>query len=55
MTQEAQVESRGIALLIHNLSTIRGWMINNMPRSLYSSEEVPVPTAVEVCWAPRAV
>jgi len=47
--------SRGIALIFHDLGTIRGWGISFTPRSLFTSGKEPVPIVQEVGWAPGPV
>jgi hypothetical protein len=55
MPQKAQTGIRGITLLILNLGARWGWVVNATSRPLYLRERVPVPTAEEAWWAPRAV
>jgi hypothetical protein len=47
--------SRRTALIIRNLGTVSGWLVNAMPGSFYHGKRVPVSTVQEDCWAPQSV
>jgi hypothetical protein len=47
--------SRGIALLIHDHCTRRGWGVSVTPRSLVSPGKDPVPIVQKAGWAPEPV
>ena len=51
----AQRGSRGIALLIHNHGTRRGWGVSVTPRPLFTSGKDTVPIIQEAGWAPGPV
>jgi hypothetical protein len=47
--------SRGIALLIHDHGTRRGWEVSITPRPLFTPGKDPVPIVQEAGWAPGPV
>jgi len=47
--------SRGIALLIYDHGTRRGWEVSVTPRPLFTLGKDPVPIVQGVGWAPRPV
>jgi len=47
--------SRGIALLLHDDGTRRGWGISITPRPLFTPGKDPVPIVQEAGWAPGPV
>jgi hypothetical protein len=47
--------SSGIALLLHDHGTRRGWGVNVMPRPLFTPRKDPVPIVQEVGWSPGPV
>jgi len=51
----AQRVGRGIALLFHDRSTRRGWVVNNAPRPHFTPVKDPVPILQEAGWAPEPV
>jgi len=51
----AQRVGRGIALLFHDRSTRRGWVVSSTPRPHFTSEKDPVPILQEAGWAPGPV
>ena len=51
----AQRVGRGIALLFHDRSTRRGWVVSSTPRSHFTSRKDPVPILQEAGWAPGPV
>jgi len=46
---------RGIALLFHEGSTRRGWMVSSTPRPHFAPGKEPVPILQEAGWAPGPV
>ena len=51
----AQRVGRGIALLFHNRSTRRGWVVSSTPRPHFTPGKDPVPIVQEAGWAPWPV
>jgi hypothetical protein len=51
----AHMGSRGIALLIHDHGTRRGWGVSVTPRRLFTPGKDPVPIVQEAGWAPGPV
>ena len=51
----AQRVGRGIALLFHDRSTRRGWVVSSTPRPHITPEKDPVPILQEAGWVPRPV
>ena len=51
----AQRMSRGIALLIHDRSTRRGWVVSSTPWPHFTTGKDPVPIVKEAGWAPGPV
>ena len=51
----AQKVGRGIALLLHDRGTIRGWVVSSMPRPNFTPGKDPVPILQEAGWAPGLV
>ena len=51
----AQRVGRGIALLFHDRSTRRGWVISSTPRPHFTPWKDPVPILQETVWAPCLV
>ena len=51
----AQRVGRGIALLFHDRSTRRGWVVNSTPRPHFTPGKDPVPILQEGGWAPGPV
>jgi len=51
----AQVESRGIALLILNLVARWRWVVNATPLPLLPQKRAPVPLVQKASWAPGPV
>ena len=51
----AHREIRGIALLIHDHGTRRGWGVSVTPRPLFTPGKDPLPIVQEACWAPGPV
>ena len=51
----AQRVGRGIALLIHDRGTRRGWVVSRTPRSQFIPGKDPVPILQEAGWAPGPV
>ena len=51
----AQRVGRGIALLFHDRSTRRGWVVSSTPRPHFTPGKDPVPILQEVGWAPGPV
>jgi hypothetical protein len=47
--------SRGIALLLHDHGTKRGWGVSVTPRQLFTTGKDPVPIVQEAGWASRPV
>ena len=48
----AQRVGRGIALLFHDRSTRRGWVVSSTPRPHFTPGKDPVPILQEAGWAP---
>jgi len=46
---------RGIALLLHDLGTRRGWVVSSMPRPHFTPGKDTVPIVQEAAWAPGSV
>ena len=46
---------RGIALLLHDSGTRRGWVVSSTPRPHFTHGKDPVPTVQEAVWAPGPV
>ena len=46
---------RGIALLFHDRSTRRGWVVSSTPRPHFTPAKDPVPILQEAGWAPGPV
>ena len=46
---------RGIALLFHDRSTRRGWVVSSTPRPHFTPGKDPVPIVQEAGWAPGLV
>jgi hypothetical protein len=51
----AQKVGRGIALLFHDLSTRRGWVVSGMSRLHFTPGKDLVPIVLEAQWAPGLV
>ena len=51
----AQRVGRGIALLLHDRGTRRGWVVSSTPRPLFTPGKDPVPIVQEAGWAPGPV
>jgi hypothetical protein len=51
----AQTVGRGIALLFHDLGTIREWVVSVMLRPHLTPGKDPVPIVQEAGWAPGPV
>ena len=51
----AQRVGRGVALLFHDRSTRKGWVVSSMPRLYFTPGKDPVPILQEVGWAPGPV
>ena len=51
----AQRVGRGIALLFHDRSTRRGWVVSSTPRPHFTPGKDPVPILQESGWAPGLV
>jgi len=51
----AQRVGRGIALLFHDCSTRKGWVISSTPRPHFTPGKDPVPILQEARWAPGPV
>ena len=51
----AQGVGRGIAILLHDLSTRRGWGVSGTFRPLFTPGKDPVPIVQETGWAPGPV
>jgi len=51
----AQRVGRDIALLFHDRSTRRGWVVSSKPRPHFIPGKDPEPILQEVVWAPRSV
>ena len=51
----AQRVGRGIALLYHDRSTRRGWVVSSTPRPHFIPGKDPVPILQETGWAPGPV
>jgi hypothetical protein len=51
----AQRVGSGIALLFHDHSTRRGWVVSITPRSYFAPGKDPVPIVQEAGWAPGSV
>ena len=51
----AQRVGRGIALLFHDHSTRRGWVVSSTPRPHFTPGKDPVPILQEALWAPGPV
>ena len=51
----AQRVGRGIALLFHDRSTRKGWVVSSTPRPHFTAEKDPVSTLQETGWAPGPV
>jgi len=51
----AQRVGRGIALLLHDRGTRRGWVVSSTPRPHFTPGKDPVPTVQEAGWAPGPV
>jgi len=47
----AQRVGRGIALLFHDRSTRRGWVVSSTPRQHFTPGKYPVPIVQEAGWA----
>ena len=46
---------RGIALLLHDRGTRRGWVVSSTPRPHFNPGKEPVPILQEAGWAPGTV
>jgi len=46
---------RGIALLFHDGSTRRGWVVSSMPRLQFTPRKHPVPIVQQAGWVPGPV
>ena len=51
----AQRAGRGIALLLHDRDTRRGWVVSSTPRPHFTPEKDPVPILQEAGRAPGSV
>ena len=51
----AQRVGRGIALLLHDRGTGRGWVVSSMPWPHFTPMKDPVPILEEAGWAPEPV
>ena len=51
----AQRVIRGIALLLHDRGTRRGWVVSSTPRPHFTPGKDPVPILQEAGWAPGPV
>jgi len=51
----AQRMGRGIALLFHDCSTRRGWVVSSTPQHHFTPGKDPVPILEEAGWAPGPV
>jgi len=51
----AQMMGRGIALLLHDRSTKRGWVVNSTPRPHFTPGKDHIPILQETGWAPGPV
>jgi len=51
----AQRVGRGIALLFHDRSTRRGWVVSSTPRPHFTPGKDPVPILQDAGWAPGPV
>jgi len=51
----AQRVGRGIAALLHDRCTRRGWVVSSTPRPLFTPEKQPVPILQEAGWVPGSV
>ena len=51
----AQRVGRGIALLLHDRGTRRGWVVSSMPWLHFTPGKDPVPIVQEAGWAPGPV
>jgi len=51
----AQTVGRGIALLFHDRSTRRGWVVSSTPWPHFTPGKDPVPILQEVGWSPGPV
>ena len=51
----AQGVGRGIALLLHDRGTRRGWVVSSTPRLLFTPGNDPVPILQEAGWVPGPV
>jgi hypothetical protein len=51
----AQRVGRGIALLLHDHGTRRGWVVSSTPRPYFTPGKDPIPIVQEVGWAPDLV
>jgi len=51
----AQRVCRGIALLLHDRDTRRGWVVSSTPRPHFTLGKDPVPILQEARWAPGPV
>ena len=51
----AQRVGRGIALLLHDRGTRRGWVVSSTPRPHSTPTKDPVPIVQEAGWAPGPV
>ena len=51
----AQRVGRGIALLLHDRGTRRGWVVSSTPRPHFTPGKDPVPIVQEAGWAPGPV
>ena len=51
----AQRVVRGIALLFHDHSTRRGWVVSSTPRPHFTTGKDPVPILEDAVWAPGTV
>jgi len=51
----AQRVGRGIALLLHDHGTRRGWVVSSTPRPHFTPGKDPVPILQEAGWAPGPV
>jgi len=51
----AERVGRGIALLFHDCSTRRGWVVSSTPRPHFTPGKDPVPILQEAGWAPGPV
>jgi hypothetical protein len=52
---QARCGPEGIALLLHDRGTRRGWVVSSTPRPLFTPGKEPVPILQEAGWAPGSV